>query len=139
MKFLKPLLQPSYSIALLRMAMGAVFMSHAIVRLWDYSLPGFGEFLSSKGFPAGFYLAWGITLFELIGGLLLIFRKYVPVICAGEIIILVTGIILVHAPNGWFVVGKTLGGMEYSVVLILVLLSLIVAEASSRNKVKNTQ
>lgn len=129
MSSLKPLLQPSYSIALLRMAMGAVFMSHAIVRLWDYSLPGFGEFLSLKGFPAGFYLAWGITLFELIGGLLLVFRKYVRVICAGEIIILVTGIILVHAPNGWFVVGKTLGGMEYSVVLIIILLSLILAES----------
>ena len=71
------LLRPSLSIALLRIGMGLVFMSHAIVRLVDYSLPGFGEFLESKGFPAGFYLAWAVTLFELVGGLLMVLRKFV--------------------------------------------------------------
>ncbi|MDT9170959.1 hypothetical protein, partial [Escherichia coli] len=40
---------------------------------------------------------------------------------------LLFGIILVHYQNGWFVVGHTLGGMEYNVLMIvcfvLVLLS----------------
>lgn len=119
---------PSNSIALLRIMMGLVFMAHAIARLADYSLPGFGEFLGSKGFPGGFYLAWAITLFELIGGALMVFRLFVKTFCIGEIIILLTGIVVVHSPIGWFVVGKTLGGAEYSVVLITVLIAIFMAE-----------
>ena len=108
--------------------MGLVFMSHAIIRLVDYSLPGFGEFLDSKGFPEGIYLAWAVTVFELLGGLLMVLRKFVTIFCMGEIIILLTGIVIVHSPNGWFVVGKTLGGVEYSVVLITVLAAIYIAE-----------
>ena len=122
------LLQPSISIAILRMLMGGIFIAHATIRLVDYTLPGFGEFLGSKGFPMGFYLAWTITLFELVGGLLMVLRKFVRLFCIGEIIILLTGIVLVHFQNGWFVVGKTLGGIEYSVVLIVVLVAIFLAE-----------
>ena len=125
-------LKPSVPIALLRILMGTVFMAHAIARLVDYSLPGFGEFLESKGFPAGFYLAWAITLFELIGGLCMLAGYFVRLFCIGEIIILITGIILVHWPNGWFVVGKTLGGIEYSVVLIVVLIAIFMASGKER-------
>lgn len=121
-------LAPSLSIAILRMLMGLVFMAHGIARLVDYSLPGFGDFLDSKGFPAGFYLAWAVTIFELAGGLLMVLRKFVKWFCIGEIIILLTGIVIVHSPNGWFVVGKTLGGVEYSVVLITVLAAIFIAE-----------
>jgi putative oxidoreductase len=47
---------------------------------------------------------------------------FVRWIAAGFIIELATGIVLVHAPQGWFVVGATLGGMGYSVLLIIYLL-----------------
>lgn len=113
------------------MLAGLVFMAHAIARLVDYSLPGFGEFLESKGFPLGFYLAWAITLFELIGGLCMFSGYFVRLFCIGEIIVLVTGIITVHWQNGWFVVGKTLGGIEYSVVLIVVLIAVFIAHAKT--------
>lgn len=130
------LLQPSLSIAILRMAMGLVFIAHGVARLVDYSLPGFGAFLESKGLPLGFYLAWAITLFEIIGGLLMVFRKFVLVFCFVEIIILLTGIVLVHMQNGWFVVGKTLGGIEYSVVLIVVLVGIMISERQA-GKIKS--
>lgn len=126
---------PSLSIAILRILMGLVFMSHGAVRLIDYTLPGFGEFLSSKGFPAGFYLAWTVTIFELVGGLLMVLRKFVKWFCVGETIILLTGILIVHSPNGWFVVGKTLGGVEYSVVLIMVLLAVFLAERKEERRI----
>jgi putative oxidoreductase len=116
--------------------MGVVFMAHAIARLVDYSIPGFGDSLSSKGFPAGFYMAWAVTIFELAGGLLMIFRMFVKLFCFCEIIILVTGIILVHASSGWFVVGKTLGGMEYSVVLIAVLVAIFLAERKEERNIR---
>ncbi|HKJ16853.1 MAG TPA: hypothetical protein VJ984_05875 [Xanthomonadales bacterium] len=38
-------------------------------------------------------------------------------------VIYAVGIVLVHAPEGWFVVGLGRNGMEYSVLLIVCLLS----------------
>jgi putative oxidoreductase len=130
---MKGFFEPYFPIAILRILMGLIFMAHGIARLVDYSLPGFGEFLESKSFPAGFYLAWAITIFEITGGLLMVFRKFVPLFCVVEILILLTGIVIVHAQNGWFVVGKTLGGIEYSVVLITVLSAIFISETKNVN------
>lgn len=128
---MKNLLRPSLSIAILRILLGLVFMAHAITRLVDNSFAGFGEFLTSKGFPLGFYLAWAVTIFELLGGMLMVLRKFVRIFCIGEIIILTTGIVIVHWQNGWFVVGKTLGGIEYSVVLITILVAVFISESKT--------
>jgi putative oxidoreductase len=127
-------LRPSLPIAILRILMGLIFMAHACTRLADYSLPGFGEFLESKGFPLGFYLAWAVTLFELAGGFCMFLGYFVRIFCIGEIIILLTGIFIVHWQNGWFVVGKTLGGIEYSTVLIVVLTAIFIAYTTHSRK-----
>lgn len=125
------LLKPSLPIAGLRMLLGIIFFLHAAARLYLNSLSGFGDFLENKGFPLGFYLAWAITVFEFIGGICMFLRYFVKLFCIGEIIILLTGIILVHWQNGWFVVGMTLGGIEYSVVLITVLFAIFIAETKT--------
>lgn len=122
---------PHPSIAILRMLMGIVFLLHGAARVYENSFAGFGNFLESKGFPLGVYLAWLITLFELLGGIALFFRYFVKIFCIGEIIILLTGIVLVHWQNGWFVVGATSGGIEYSVVLITILVAILIAERKS--------
>lgn len=136
---LNRLLKPNPSIAILRMLMGLIFMIHAAARIYLNTFSGFGDFLESKGFPGGFYLAWAITLFELIGGVAMFFRFFVRIFCVGEILILLTGIVLVHWQNGWFVVGMTLGGIEYSVVLIIILLSIIVAESKTSDAISSTK
>jgi putative oxidoreductase len=125
-----PFLKPSLPIAILRILMGGIFMAHGIARLVDYSLPGFGQFLESQGFPAGFYVAWAVTIFEIVFGFCMLLGYFVRIFCIGEIIILITGIITVHWQNGWFVVGKTLGGIEYSTVLIVVLLAIFLSYSS---------
>lgn len=129
------LFKPSSSIAALRMMMGIIFILHALVRVYNNTLPGFGEFLDSKGFPFGFYLAWAVTLFELIGGVLMFLRIFVRFFCIGEIVILITGIVTVHAENGWFVVGRTLNGVEYSIVLITVLIAIFIAERKAARSI----
>ena len=108
--------------------MGVIFILHAGVRIYNNTLPAFGDDLHSKGFPFGLYLAWAVTLFELIGGILMFCRFLVKFFCIGEIIILITGIITVHGENGWFVVGRSLNGVEYSVVLITILTAIFIAE-----------
>lgn len=106
----------------LRIAIGLMLLAHGAIRVYAGTVGGFGEFLNAKGFLIGAVIAWGITVYEIAGGLLLargLFKKW---ICAGFIIILTMGILLVHMNNGWFVVGYGSGGAEYSVLLILCLL-----------------
>ena len=129
------LFKPTYSIAALRMMMGVVFLLHAAVRIYNNTLPGFGDFLQGKGFPFGFYLAWAVTLFELTGGVLMLLRFFVKIFCIGEMIILITGIITVHSENGWFVVGRSLNGVEYSVVLITILTAIFLAERKAERNI----
>lgn len=129
------LFRPTYSIAALRMMMGIIFILHAGVRVYNNTLSGFGDFLDGKGFPFGFYLAWGVTLFELAGGILMFFRFFVKIFCIGEMIILITGIITVHSENGWFVVGRSLNGIEYSIVLITILTAIFIAERKAERNI----
>ena len=130
------LFQPSTSIGLLRMMMGIIFILHACARLYENSVPGFGAFIDSKGFSGGLYFAWAVTIFELVGGFSMFFRFAVKIFCVIELIILLTGIFLVHLPNGWFTVGTTAGGIEYSVVLITVLASIFIAERRNDLNIK---
>ncbi len=129
------LLKPTAPIAALRMVVAVIFILHAAARIYNSSLTDFGDFLSSRGFPSGYYLAWSVTMFELVGGVLMFFRRLVKFFCIGEIIILVTGIILVHWQSGWFVVGMTLGGIEYSVVLITILIAIYFAERKEERNI----
>lgn len=129
------LFKPTSSIAALRMMMGIIFILHAAVRVYNNTLPGFGDFLESKGFPVGFYLAWAVTLFELTGGILMFLRYFVRIFCIGEIIILITGMITVHGENGWFVVGRSLNGIEYSIVLITILTAIFIAERKAARNI----
>lgn len=131
------LFRPSYSIAALRMMMGIIFILHAVVRIYNNTLPGFGDFLEGKGFPFGYYLAWAVTIFELIGGIMMFLRFLVRVFCIGEIIILITGIVTVHAENGWFVVGRSLNGIEYSIVLITILTAIFIAERKAARNISH--
>lgn len=109
---------------LLRLALAGIFLSHAFTRISLGGVAPFGEFLNSQGFaPAGFYLAWGVTLFEIAGATCLIAGRYLPVICALFIVHQIGGITLVHFPEGWFVVGAGRNGMEYSFLLIFSLLA----------------
>lgn len=131
------LFKPTYSIAALRMMMGIIFILHAGVRVYNNTLPGFGEFLDGKGFLFGFYMAWAVTLFELVGGILMFLRYFVRIFCLGEIIILITGIVTVHAENGWFVVGRSLNGIEYSIVLITILTAIFIAERKAARNISH--
>ena len=129
------LFKPTYSIAALRMMMGIVFLLHAGVRIYNNTLPGFGDFLQGKGFPFGFYLAWAVTLFELAGGILMFFRFFVKIFCIGEMIILITGIVIVHSENGWSIIERSLNGIEYSLVLITILTAIFIAERKAARNI----
>jgi putative oxidoreductase len=84
----------------------------------------FGEFLTLNYFPLGFYMAWGITIFEIVGSILLIFGSLIIPLSIIFSIHLLAGIFLVHFKEGWFVVGAGRNGIEYSFLLITLFLTI---------------
>ena len=112
---------PKVSIILLRISLALIFLIHAIVRVEtkgsidDFATSTFNQiwFVTPK------MIVWGITLFEIIGGLLLISGLFVKWISLGFIIMLLMGIIIIHAQLGWFVGEFGTGGCEYSFILIM--------------------
>jgi putative oxidoreductase len=113
-----PFVTEATALKLFRVLTALLLVAHGSIRLYAGTVNGFGEFLNSKGFMIGPAIAWFLTIFEIAGGLLLAAGFFKKWIAAVFIIELVFGIILVHATNGWFVVGYQSGGVEYSVLLI---------------------
>ncbi len=117
-------IRPWMAPLLLRLALAAVFLSHGVVRTYMDRVTPFGEWLDSQGFPLGIAWAWGVTLFEIVGSLLLLANRLVRPVCLLFVLQMLTGIALIHWHHGWFVVGHGQNGMEFSVLLIASLLAL---------------
>ena len=101
-----------------RASTAILLLIHGVVRMSANAVIPFGDFLNHVGFPFGNVLAWSITLFEIVGGVLLAIGIYTRYVALAFFIELLLGIILVHAKFGWFVVGHGSNGVEYSICLM---------------------
>ncbi len=120
-----------HSLIALRVTLAILFMAHAAVRVYLGTIPQFASFLTNKGFPFATAMVWGITAYELLGGLLLIAGIYTRWVTIGFLAIAIGGIVIIHFSLGWFVGEHGTGGMEYSVLLAVALL--VVAAADREN------
>jgi putative oxidoreductase len=123
--------QANRAILLLRIITALLFFLHAFVRVVKYTIPDFAEYLRDKGFIYPELVVWAITVFELAGSILLAMGYFTRLVSAGFILLLIMGIILIHAQLGWFVGEHGTGGSEYSVLLIAALL--VIAADDKRN------
>lgn len=103
--------------------MALVFLSHGITRVVADRVTPFGAAFEHWGFPVGIAWAWGVTLWELVGGVLLLAGWKAHLVPLVFVVQMLFGIVLVHARHGWFVVGHGSNGMEYSVTLIAALVA----------------
>lgn len=124
---------PINSNHLLRCMIAIVMLSHGSSRLFTGGVYGFGDYLNEQGFIIGPLLAWGITIFEIAGSLALLLQFFVRWIALTWALQLFVGIILVHLKNGWFVVGASTGGIEYSVTLIVAAIA-VAAHSADKKK-----
>ncbi len=104
-----------YGAFVLRVALGLMWVSHALLKYAVFTIPGFAGFLGSLGLPEG--LAWPIFLAELVGGLLIIAGVYARHV-ALLLIPVMAGAMSVHIPNGWLFSAAG-GGWEYPGFLIV--------------------
>lgn len=110
------------SYTVLRIVMGLIFVTHGAARLYYDSVAGFGAYLDSQGFHIGLLMAWVITIGEIVSGTLLAFGYKVRFCVMFHAVIILSGIVMLHLSHGWFVVGHGSNGIEYSVLILAVLL-----------------
>lgn len=103
----------------LRIVLAAVFFMHGIPSLFTGGVNNLGNLLNTAGFaPIGLPLAWAIKLSHVACAILLILNRYIRPAAFVTIPILMAGIIMIHAAEGWYVVGAGRNGVEFNVLLI---------------------
>ena len=119
---------------LLRCAVAIILMVHGVGGMFNNGVNDFGNlYLNQIGFaPIGLYLAWAIKLSHVASAVCLVLNKYIKWVSVISIFILAMGIILVHYPEGWFVVGGGRNGMEFNFLLIFALLTIMFPDGLRR-------
>lgn len=107
---------------ILRMTVAGLIAAHGWSRLLTDGVVPFGGWLGEQGIPLGLPIAALITALEIIGTPLLAVRRLVVPLSLAYSLIYLAGIVMVHAREGWFVVGHGRNGMEFSALLIVSLL-----------------
>jgi putative oxidoreductase len=106
---LKPSTAP-YAALLLRLSLGVMFLAHAGLKVFVFTVPGFVGYFGSLGLPA--VAAYAVLMVEVLGGLALILGVYAPVVALALALEIVGTIALVHGANGWLFTNKG-GGWEF--------------------------
>lgn len=123
-----PFISLSQALAIARVATALLFMAHAIARIMLGTIPQFGKFMESVGFPQGVAVVWAITMVELVAGTMMILNRQVRYAATALFAIAATGIVLIHRQIGWFVGEHGTGGSEYSVALMVLLVVIAAAD-----------
>lgn len=99
---------------LLRVALGSMWISHALLKLLVFTLPGTAAFFASVGLPGA--LATPVFAAELLGGIAILLGWQGRWVSLALLPVLV-GATVVHAGKGWVFTAPG-GGWEYPVFLI---------------------
>jgi putative oxidoreductase len=85
----------------LRLVIGYGFVVHGYAKL-SRGPETFAAVLHTLGVPAPLFFSWVTTITELIGGLLILIGAYVTVASLPLAIVLLTALVTVHLPYGFF-------------------------------------
>jgi putative oxidoreductase len=112
------------ALAIPRVVIGLILAAHGLQKLvgWfgGHGISGTAGFLAQLGFKPARFWAWGLALAETFGGVLMALGLFSPVGPALVAAAMVTALLVVHRPNGFW---NTNGGVEWPLTLIAVALS----------------
>lgn len=111
----------AYAALVLRVALGTMFIAHALLKVLVFTPEGTVGFFASLGVPGWF--AYPVMFAELAGGMMLVAGILTRAVSLALIPVLLGSIVLVHGSNGWLYTNEH-GGWEYSAFLIAASLSL---------------
>ncbi len=99
----------------LRLGLGLMWISHALLKWFVFTILGFASWLESQGIPA--FMAWPVFMLELIGGVMILIGFY-----GGYVSVVLIPVMLVatwtHVSNGWLHTSNG-GGWEYPAFLVI--------------------
>lgn len=101
-------------ITLLRLSLGVMWVAHALLKAFVFTLPGTAQFLAGIGLPGA--LAWPLFAVELLGGIALVLGIYARQVALALVPVMAVAA-WVHVPNGWVHTSPG-GGWEYPVFLV---------------------
>ena len=104
-----------YGALLLRVALGSMFIAHAALKYFVFTLPGTAQFFQSLGLPGAF--AYFTFAAELVGGVLILAGLFGRWASAALVPVLL-GATWAHAGNGWVFTAPN-GGWEYPAFLTI--------------------
>jgi len=105
-----------YGAFVLRVGLGTMFIAHALLKYYVFTLPGTAQFFESLGLPGA--LAYLTFWAELVGGTLILAGVYSRWVSAALIPVLI-GATWAHAGNGWLFTAAN-GSREYPAFLSVV-------------------
>ena len=97
----------------LRVTLGTMFVAHALLKIFVFTVPGTVQFFGSLGLPAA--VAYFTIAAELLGGVALLLGVYARYVAIALVPILI-GATWAHFGNGW-VFSAANGGWEYPAFL----------------------
>lgn len=100
---------------LLRLTLGAMWVSHAWFKISAFGVSGFAGWLDSLGLPG--FMAGPVIALELIGGVLIFSGFYARYVSIALLPVLAVAT-WVHLPNG-LIFSNANGGWEYPVFLMI--------------------
>ena len=109
-----------YGALVLRIGLGVMFISHALLKYFVFTLPGTAQFFASIGLPG--FLGYATFAAELVGGILIVFGVQARWVAAALVPVL-AGATWAHSGNGWLFTAPN-GGWEYPAFLTLAAIAL---------------
>ncbi|NDV99433.1 DoxX family protein [Salipiger sp. PrR002] len=104
---------------LLRVALGALFLAHAWLKVFVFTPSGAAQYFASLGVPG--VMAYVTIAAEVLGGFALILGFQTSLVALLLIPVLLGAAILAHGPNGFWFTNEG-GGWEYPAFWALALL-----------------
>jgi putative oxidoreductase len=102
----------------LRLSLGTMFIAHALLKYFVFTLPGTAQFFASLGLPG--VLGYATFAAELVGGVLLVAGVATRTVSLALVPVLI-GATWAHAGNGWLFTSPN-GGWEYPAFWTMALL-----------------
>ncbi|HYD93262.1 MAG TPA: DoxX family protein [Candidatus Paceibacterota bacterium] len=110
----------------LRLATGAIFLVHGLMKLMTMGLPGTTGFLASLGFPAPGLFAVLLIAAEVIGGAFLVLGLFTHWSAKVLAVVALVALFTVHLKNGFLI---SAGGYEFIMLIFAACVSLMITGA----------
>jgi putative oxidoreductase len=113
-KTMTQLNNPNYGAFITRISLGSILLSHGLLKVFVFTIPGTVGYFASLGLPA---IAAYLTIFaEIVGGTAILLGLYTRLASLLSIPLLL-GALWAHAGNGWLFSSEG-GGWEFPLLLV---------------------